>query len=1105
MTQLDQPTINQNNDHGQNVAVQHVYQSVSSEHITPSVEGVMGLVRERRFIAAQEHVTALANLADKDIETTRLLPVLDVIISLASGHLKDGALREITQAINDIKNPTFLDIAKSASLRAEVLLGGINEAEELYRGIDYPGEFSQEVYFESIASNEKLEKRLSSSGIRQNEIALCSLARGLLFRGGIEQAEQAGKWLVDRFPSFNSNVVYLIIRLQAFGGNVSEAQYWLFKGSEFKRLSIIIGEAIKLMKDSRGEDSRIVELASKLLIITKFEHDELVNTCCKFLQFFERSNLDIFRCLSENSGIQNQEAISNRDIKIDSANEKLNHRKNLTLIEFVNFLHFKNQAKLKAWYLQGGRIASETEIENKFNEIHLLAFLGETVPSVELEINDLVNSFVELHSDQLSNIPTNQLNHAITWLMSRGLHAQAYLLLKDLIDPTDLWLSPLTKNYIEILLQANKQQTLSNVFLSLPEEDWDEFLWLCHSEHLRSLNDLPGALKSIENAININQDSKLAWSNLINLHRVCDTNAEEYSRVLLNVPDTIFDAPSEPVGSILFELLNKGFFPRAESILVKWFLNDPDAVSIMITNLSLGSVREVEPRPEQVPSMIAHGCVGAFRYIHGNNEFIKIVVSEIETKHECLIAEDSPIGKQLLSMAVGDSEMVHYKKMQLLEILPPYIACLKIAMVLREKNNDGTDCFYSISLPEAKEELIPFFEKVIFSGEDDKRKNNLGLLGNPDYPLFIKGKLLGDTCPVHTAANHLSSNEVCKLPFLDIGLEEPKCLLLDIYSVTYLGISGLIYGLIRSNPSLAITVETEAYLKQFMQDIHDPTYLRAGMLGGKFSRTTSADMLSQTKDLQVAINYVLESAVIPVPKAVDMPENIAFLDKGVDASVHSTMRLVVSNDLPWLCIDTMFAQLFQTEGYSVVNNHKYFIALGESASLEEKLPGLIAHSISSFPFTTTYKEFHELAGSQLLGANFALSKILLKHEGFNIDPESLLKFLTEITVSSLITAISGGQFQYGTRTDSPNNDGHAERIFNASALQAMRAREGMGLRNLAVFFLRVSYTHSQDKRLTNIVNNLAFSFMDGHFIPSSEVIDLMDEMAEKIHAQKQQK
>lgn len=125
MTHLDQPTINQNNDHGQNVAVQHVYQSVSSEHITPSVEGVMGLVRERRFIAAQEHVTALAALADKDIETTRLLPVLDVIISLASGHLKDGSLGKITQAISVIKNPTFLDIAKSASLRAEVLLAGI--------------------------------------------------------------------------------------------------------------------------------------------------------------------------------------------------------------------------------------------------------------------------------------------------------------------------------------------------------------------------------------------------------------------------------------------------------------------------------------------------------------------------------------------------------------------------------------------------------------------------------------------------------------------------------------------------------------------------------------------------------------------------------------------------------------------------------------------------------------------------------------------------------------------------------------------------------------------------------------------------------------------
>ncbi|MEH6447835.1 MAG: hypothetical protein V7765_04155 [Oleispira sp.] len=1098
MKQPSQSDVSQVNRFGQNIAVQNNYiqSSVSSENITPSVEGVMRLVRVRKFVAAREHVSALMAMTEKNIETAKLLPVLEIIINLASGHKKGNFLRTIGQATTAISNPVFLDIAISASLRAEVLLSDISEAEELYRSIDNPGEFSQEVYYESIANSDALENRLDDKGIRQNEVALCALARGLLLRGSPELADQAAKLLVDRFPDFNSSTVHLIILFATFCKDVPETQYWLLKGTEFKRLSLIVNEAISLMEICRGDDVRVVDIASKLLMLSNFENENLVNSCRKFLPFFEQVNSDIFRELSDKSGIYDENNIAKRGIRNDNTILKLNNSQDIPLTHFVNFLNYSNKEKLSVWYAGGGRIESLSEIEDKFNEIHLLTFLGNDGPVIDLQIKDLVKVFVSTFSNQLSCIHAYQINHVVECFMKRGMNAQVYLLLNELIDPRDIWLSPIIKNYIDALLQIHKQQTLSIIFLSMPTEDWDEFLWLCYSGHLKSLNDFSGALNSIENAIAINPKSILAWSHCINLHKILATNTEEYSRVLSRIPDAIFEKYSELSGPILYELLNRGFFSRAEFILVKWFLNDPNAISVLLTNLSLGSIQDDLHRQAPTPSMTVPGCIGAFRYALGKDEIVKIVVPGSETKYECLIGEDSPMGRQLMSMSVGDSEMVRYKKIQLLEVLPPYIACFRIALGLRDKNNDGTDCFYPIELPESSEDLIPFMKDIILSGEEDKENRKLEMLANPNYPLFTKGKVLGDSCPVHTAANYLSNRDVSKQPFIDIGIEEYNCILLDVYSVTYLGISGLIYGLMESGDLLAITIETEAYLKNFMKDIHNPQYLRAGIYRGEFSRTTSEDILSQTKDLQVAIEYVLNNAEIPAPEAADIPESVAFTEKVVDASVYSTMRLAVSNNIPWLCIDTMFARLFHTEGHPVVNNHRYFLSIGSNTQLKEKLPGLILHCVSGLPFVTSFPEFIQLSESNLPSASFTLSKTLLLHNQLNMNPNDALRFLSLLVTNSLKTALSEGQFDYGLRKDSPANNGHTERVFNACCILVMRVQEGKALENLALFFLHISYRSPKDGRFMPIANSLANTFMRGNFISESEVRELISEFSE---------
>ena len=148
MTNSNLPiNVDQANVNGPNIANQNVYNTVSAEHITPSVQGVMGLIRIRDFQAAKHKIDALWSISAKNAEIETMLPLLFIQLDLARKKQDQSYLQKIYASKKLVNDPVFQDILDAIAITAEVLMSGIDTALEYFSGISNPGDYAIVVFY----------------------------------------------------------------------------------------------------------------------------------------------------------------------------------------------------------------------------------------------------------------------------------------------------------------------------------------------------------------------------------------------------------------------------------------------------------------------------------------------------------------------------------------------------------------------------------------------------------------------------------------------------------------------------------------------------------------------------------------------------------------------------------------------------------------------------------------------------------------------------------------------------------------------------------------------------------------------------------------------
>ncbi|WKD51034.1 GapS6b family protein [Microbulbifer spongiae] len=1075
---------------GDNVKEKHVHHAVSPEAIHGPVQDILTCLRHRDVGAAQDKLRTLQIASQLDSRTAGILDVLAILVDIGNSDIPRNGYSQVESCLRHQLELTFSDIALSALMRLDILNERTADAGSRYQAMDDPGECCQEVFFEFIADQLVLEEFLSNRVHQLTEATLCGLTRGLLRCERFELAEDSSIRLCSTYPCFNSEVVKLITSSNCLNSQLIPSHYWLITNSERREIFALVDRTVSLLEECQGKDARLVNQSIAFLHYLGGASKQLVDACRKYIANIEVVDKDaalFLRSLRE----KNPEGIEGLPYEIERAQNDFSYRKSLidklrnsseiSTEELVLFGSIAENSTIKSWMENGGKVATEGDFERDFISIELHCYASDGDARSEANIKRAVSSFLTNHKSHLHKINPPRLLELTSMLLARDMGAQVCSLLRPIIPTTDIWLSPIVRNYIHSLLGSDQLTTLNNILSEIHQDDWCDFIWQVKARQCDHLNDMSGAIDAMESALSLSPMSLSAWHYSVSLYKRQELPEEDYAKFLERVPDEVFESQSKQAWQLLYEISAHGGFARAENIIVTWFLQNPDRCAKLVTDFHLTEVTDIDAKATKTPSKTTEHCLGGFSYLIDGQPAIKLVVEGVSANHSCTLNSSSPLGQSLLKMNIGDTANHGIQEIKLLEVMPPYVAIFRLAIELRQANNDGSDCFYSFSLPENPDEMVASLEQKMLAMEGGNKEL---ICSNPQYPLFLKGHMLGDSCPVHSALNHLTSKASVKSPLPSVGEGRPEYIIVDVYAIVYMGLTGLIHGLIQSDVVMLITVETKAYLESFLQNISRDDYMRVGVTNkGKLWRVTSEDIQVGTSDVQLAIRHILKVADVAAPNLVDMPPDIVQIQSAVDSSVYSSLKLSISNDVPWLCIDEAFAQLSLKSDYPVVNTLQFFTLTGHKLDIAKKLPGLYHHVSSGLPYPLTYEEILLMANSDDEHAHYFLAEILRMYPHAYSDTNAAVSHLSKIVVLVMAKAYIDGEILNGLRVRNPRNNGYAEKVFNVCCYISMQFKDGNEAEyKLALLLCAVIDEVKDMPTMKKLIQVLGSGFIAGHFL-----------------------
>jgi hypothetical protein len=1100
----DNSIIQNHNGPGDNVGGNKIInQCVSIGAIKEPIIAILNACRYRQISQAKDKLELLSKASNLDTDAVNTIKLIRTLVDIFQGKSEQEYIHQINSYVTTITDEFFRDIAISALLRV-LIKKGSSDALLRYKHEKQTGIYTDEVFFEYLAEIEEIKDTFNTQKFTLTEYELCGLIRGAIRQSCPNEALEVAEYLRDNYLNLNSKILVVLAKAQLFDEKINARHYWSLNACLQKELINICNDLATLLKECNAEDARIVQQSAVLVQYTMASYSPLADVCWAYISEVEQQVPDVayqLRTLYELNP-QNKENKFNRFFKVS---EDVSYREqvlcdifssNKISIEDVAIIkNYGDKSQIDEWLTKEGEIVDVDQLQHDFSIIELkLHTCNDDLKRID-NIRILVKDFIKTHSSKLQELNPPVIVELADRLIESGLSDLACDLLKPQISDKNIWASPIVKCYLNALLVSQQLATLNSVLVEIDNGDSNVFILQIKARHFDSLHRFEEAINTVNLALTLAPNSLHNWDLLIYLHKKNNTDDELLAEVLSKIPEEIFDSPSGTGYKILIEVANLLDFLKVESILLRWFINDPDGNAVSISNFSLSEILTRKTHKNYSPTV--GRCLGAVCYTSDGEQHTKLLVTDDIAHHHCLIKTSSPLGKVLLKMNVGDTELEAMRDIKLIERIPPFVAAFRISSDLRQLFNDGSDCFYSLKMPSDPDEMVKSLERKISSLNNGSKS----FYSQPNIPLFVKGFHQNNHDIVKSALHHLTSIDSVKHPLPAFGIVNPEQVILDVYSAVYLALTNLAQIVISSNINIVITRETKYYLEQWLDDVNRADYLTIDVHpDGGLLRSTYKDITRQTATIQEALRLILVNSQVILPNLVDIPPEMLRIESIVDSSVLSSFKLSISNEIPWFCIDLVFAQLANASGNEVVNVSQLIISLTKGFPIEEKLQAISLHTYSGLPFPITKDDLYNLSNASEEHELHMLAEILVKCSTPSGSIEDFAEFLSIILGRVLANAYLNGEILNGLRVNNISNNGLAERIFNICCYNIIQFKNSQEAEyKISIFLAKLLYKFREIPPLNRLLRLLATQFISGHFMSFESVNDSLKDLIEEYY------
>jgi len=1074
---------------GDNVAgdkiINHVRLLVPGELAAP-IELVFESLRQKNKPMAKVQMGMLKAMAQHVDQSAALVEVISIYGGLMDDQDRDVAWTAVAKVISRATTPVIRDICQAALLRLAFDEEREREVKDLYLGEASPGEYAQEAYLRRYADEEHV--RTAAKGFPPEGVLTGVVEAAIRLQLPQFALEQVNR-LNSLYGSYNAKVLLAMATGLSLSTDLQESHFWLNRADVKERLDGLRELVIELLQES-GTDGRLHDLGCSIFKIYQgSESRRLFDALKKHVQHMDAARSDEVARFMALAGETSHLSQSAKDIQEASEDPQRRQDWCRTFLqaeahpieEVGPFLHLAKPSELKEWLSRDVLLAGGSAMEEAY--IRLLASVYQHSSNAanaeeRHQISELVGQFVSTWESELPHISPSGAFELADRLLILDLPHLALRLTQPLMPVHQLWSSPYVLTYMRCLLEARQNKSFDEVISRVADASRSLTLLSFQSLHAEHVGNIDAASAFSRMMIELAPDEPYGWYRqcyLLGHYRDLAEQREFHGQI----PDSVLLTPSQPVKGILFFMVLAGSFAQAESRWIDWMIGSPREHAVDFVNFHFGLVfRKCEPMEI---SRSVNQCVAAVQYRYEKESLIRLVVEDDQSEGEFTIKAASPIGQMMLRLSPGDSEILQMTTYTLEEHLPPYIACLRIALQLRGLHNDGSDVFSMMHMPADPAEFIPLLEqKMAHSTRHYRNMRDMEAI-----PLYMRGHGLYPSDAFKAALTCWTDVKIPKPTLCNIGEENPSSMVLDAYGISYLAVTDLAKCLLDTGVSFVVSTSTMEALKQFFAEVSHDKYMTLGVDdAGRLSRTTANDLRQHDGHILASLKLIIENAEVVRPVVQDEGLEVFAINDSIHASVYETMQLSISNRIPWFCMDEAYGALHNINGHPLVNIQT--VLLNATATLpfdfDQRRHSLLLYAFGSLPITLTFKDIYDLARMPSSLAGLIFLKIIQNHgrEIFGIDnrPQLLLNAiylhlhtmfgrdaLAVNDTSSPWLLYTSHVFNHGLQLYLElSGDGSAEWRFARALHHLMRLSDGQlsFSRSLASRFAEFSFGHFMD-------------------------------------------
>ena len=898
-------SIQQNNHSGDNIAGNKIVnQSLTPESLTNVISGLMYGIATSDYQYAYTQIKIYQKLPTAFPEVQNLFIILNNYVDSLSKGLIDTSLVR-AQLTDD--SLVFKELYQALMIRM-VAKTDIEEARKIYDKYSGNASFYLLALYDQLFSTKKeLQKRFDEQSSTLDDYLLFGLAVGLWRVGNYEAVKQS----LERISAQNHNEKTKLWLLAA-DYNITifkdEVPYPYMRSDTARKMREIIKEFLAIICNKTSLDPLAASILISVVNVFSAYMPEVRNIALRFRKDLAEVDVELGEQLN---WLDKDQPLVMQDELISKLHEGLNLSQEEIHICIASIQQGTLNVKVvENWFEQSGSILDADEFYNEYMKVFILSFNKYNNRVQENAYRTLLNSFIDLHSSQLKSIPPIYVIQWCNNLLTFGkfFRVSIYNILNEVCVGIAVT-SELYPYYLKSLLRLDKLKTLNSEFDRIQDDEWNEVLYGIQASYFIDIREYDQAKQVYQKFIHDSM-SLQNWYSYIFCCSKTDESLVLAQKELRKIPESLFSIDTQGFDFFIAQVANFIDFDFAEKIFVGLFIQNPSSYARIIVSIYLNRFSlhlETGQEEAKVFDNVHQGLVYEVKGVRNQG----LLVDNHLTPHRNLIPCDTALGQLLTSLSEGESGKYGFTEVKLIERQEVGVTVYQLSMqIISELQHSFSHVMFhefAISNETVVEDVTSILQQI--KQNNDFESGEEEIICNSEIPFYMKGSKLLESQPPDEELNiayKLLLNKNANTCLTIAGGESvvTEAVVIDIYSFLYLCLTNLYKSVIASKVTIYISIETKTAIELWINKVTHEDFMTLNEIDGQLIREDATTILESHGGLINTINELLDYAIAETPKITDLPTLVSEIKNLVSDSLFSSMKLSLSHDVPWLCLDS---------------------------------------------------------------------------------------------------------------------------------------------------------------------------------------------------------